>query len=146
MAEINGCKIPEDLYYLAGDKLVWARFEDDGTVTAGVPDPGQAVAGKVMAVTPKKVGRTIARGKSMGTLESGKWVGPIPAPISGEIIEANEAVAGNPSLVNDDPYGAGWIVKLRPTDAAEEKAELVTGQAAIEAFQQLMAEREISCQ
>lgn len=146
MAEINGCKIPEDLYYLAGDKLVWARFEDDGTVTAGVPDPGQAVAGKVMAVTPKKVGRTIARGKSMGTLESGKWVGPIPAPISGEIVEVNEAVAGNPSLVNDDPYGAGWIVKLRPTDAAEEKAELVTGQAAIEAFQQLMAEREISCQ
>jgi glycine cleavage system H protein len=145
MAEINGCSIPEDLYYLAGDKLVWARFEDDGTVTAGVPDPGQAVAGKVMAVTPKKVGRTIARGKSMGTLESGKWVGPVPAPVSGEIIEVNEAVASNPSLVNDDPYGEGWIVRLRPTDAEADKAELVTGQAAIEAFQQLMAEREISC-
>jgi glycine cleavage system H protein len=146
MAEINGCNIPEELYYLAGDKLVWARFEDDGTVTAGVPDPGQAVAGKVVAVTPKKLGRSMDRGKSMGTLESGKWVGPIPAPVSGEILAINEAVMANPSLVNDDPYGEGWIVKLRPSNADEDKAELVTGQEAVEAFHQLMAERDISCQ
>jgi glycine cleavage system H protein len=145
MAEINGCNIPESLYYLAGDKLVWARFEDDGTVTAGVPDPGQAVAGKVMAVTPKKIGKSIARGKSMGTLESGKWVGPIPAPVSGEIIAINDAVIANPSLVNDDPYGEGWIVKLQPSGPEEEKVDLVTGEAAIEAFQQLMSDRDISC-
>ena len=146
MAEINGCKIPEELYYLAGDKLVWARFEDDGTVTAGVPDPGQAIAGKVVAGTGKKLGRTIERGKSMGTLESGKWVGPIPAPVSGEIIAINEAVTANPSLVNTDPYGEGWIVKLQPSDLEGEKADLVTGQAAVEAFRHLMTERGISCQ
>ena len=146
MAEINGCNIPEDLYYLAGDKLVWARFEADGTVTAGVPDPGQAIAGKVVAVTAKKLGRTIERGKSMGTLESGKWVGPIPAPVSGEIIAINEAVTANPTLVNTDPYGEGWIIKLQPSDLEGEKADLVTGQAAVEAFQQLMTERGISCQ
>jgi len=145
MAEINGCNIPEALYYLAGDKLVWARFEDDGTVTAGVPDPGQAIAGKVVAVTAKKLGRTIARGKSMGTLESGKWVGPIPAPVSGEIIAINEGVAASPTLVNEDPYGEGWIVKLQPSDPDGEKGELVTGQAAVEAFQQLMEEKGISC-
>ena len=146
MAEINGCNIPEDLYYLAGDKLVWARFEEDGTVTAGVPDPGQAIAGKVVAVTPKKLGRKVARGKSMGTLESGKWVGPIPAPVSGEIIAINEAIAASPALVNDDPYGEGWVVKLQPSDPESEKGDLVTGQAAVDAFQQLMAERHISCQ
>jgi glycine cleavage system H protein len=146
MATINGCNIPEDLYYLAGDKLVWARFDVDGTVTAGVPDPGQAIAGKVVAVTPKKLGRTVDRGKSLGTLESGKWVGPIPAPVSGEIIAINEAVAASPALVNDDPYGEGWIVKLQPSDAEADKADLVTGQAAVDAFQQLMAERGISCQ
>ena len=146
MAEINGCKIPEELYYLAGDKLVWARFEDDGTVTAGVPDPGQAIAGKVVAVTAKKLGRTIERGKSMGTLESGKWVGPIPAPVSGEIIAITEAVTANPTLVNTDPYGEGWIVKLQPSDLEGEKADLATGQAAVEAFRQLMTERGISCQ
>jgi glycine cleavage system H protein len=146
MAEINGCNIPEELYYLAGDKLVWARFEADGTVTAGVPDPGQAIAGKVMAVTAKKLGRTIERGKSMGTLESGKWVGPIPAPVSGEIIAINEAVTANPTLVNSDPYGEGWIVRLQPSDLEGEKADLVTGQAAVKAFQQLMTERGISCQ
>jgi glycine cleavage system H protein len=146
MAEINGCNIPEDLYYLAGDKLVWARFDADGTVTAGVPDPGQAIAGKVVAVTAKKLGRTIERGKSMGTLESGKWVGPIPAPVSGEIIAINEAVTANPTLVNSDPYGEGWIVKLQPSNLEGEKADLVTGQAATEAFRQLMTERGISCQ
>jgi len=146
MAEINGCKIPEDLYYLAGDKLVWARFETDGTVTAGVPDPGQAIAGKVIAVTAKKLGKTIERGKSMGTLESGKWVGPIPAPVSGEIIAINEAVTSNPTLVNADPYGEGWIVKLHPSNLESEKADLVTGQAAVVAFQQLMTERGIFCQ
>jgi len=146
MAEINGCNIPEDLYYLAGDKLVWARFEEDGTVTAGVPDPGQAIAGKVVAVTPKKLGRKVARGKSMGTLESGKWVGPIPAPVSGEIIAINAAIAASPALVNDDPYGEGWVVRLQPSDPESEKGDLVTGQAAVDAFQQLMAEREISCQ
>ncbi len=146
MAEINGCKIPEDLYYLAGDKLVWARLEADGTVTTGVPDPGQAIAGKVVAVTAKKLGKTIERGKSMGTLESGKWVGPIPAPVSGEIIAINEAVTTNPALVNTDPYGEGWIVKLQPSDLEREKADLVTGQAAVEAFQALMTERGISCQ
>ena len=146
MAEINGCNIPEDLYYLAGDKLVWARFEEDGTVTAGVPDPGQAIAGSVVAVTAKKLGRTVTCGKSMGTLESGKWVGPIPAPVSGEIIAVNEAVAANPSLVNADPYGEGWIVKLQPSEPEGEKGDLVTGQAAVDAFQQLMAERDISCQ
>ena len=145
MAEINGCNIPEDLYYLAGDKLVWARFEEDGTVTAGVPDPGQAIAGKVVAVTAKKLGRTIARGKSTGTLESGKWVGPIPAPVSGEIIAINAAVAASPTLVNDDPYGEGWIVKLQPSDPEGEKGELVTGQAAVEVFQQLTEEKGISC-
>jgi glycine cleavage system H protein len=146
MVEINGCNIPEDLYYLAGDKLVWARFEEDGTVTAGVPDPGQAIAGKVVAVTPKKLGRKVARGKSMGTLESGKWVGPIPAPVSGEIIAINAAITASPALVNDDPYGEGWVVKLQPSDPESEKGDLVTGQAAVDAFQQLMAEREISCQ
>jgi glycine cleavage system H protein len=146
MAEISGCNILEDLYYLAGDKLVWARFEADGTVTAGVPDPGQAIAGKVVAVTAKKLGRTIERGKSMGTLESGKWVGPIPAPVSGEIIAINDGVTANPTLVNTDPYGEGWIVKLQPSDLEGEKADLVTGQAAVEAFRQLMTERGISCQ
>jgi glycine cleavage system H protein len=146
MAEIRGCDIPEELYYLAGDKLVWARFEDDGMVTVGVPDPGQAIAGKVVAVTPKKLGRKVKAGRSVGTLESGKWVGPIPAPVSGEIVAINEAIAANPELVNNDPYGEGWVVKLQPTKLEEDKAQLVTGQAAVEAFQQLMEEKDISCQ
>jgi glycine cleavage system H protein len=82
----------------------------------------------------------------MCALETGKSVGPIPAPVSGEIIAINEAVTSNPTLVNSDPYGQGWIAKLRPSDLEGEKADLATGQAAIEVFQQLMTDRNISCQ
>nr|NIN69451.1 glycine cleavage system protein H [Anaerolineae bacterium]NIN99498.1 glycine cleavage system protein H [Anaerolineae bacterium]NIQ82362.1 glycine cleavage system protein H [Anaerolineae bacterium] len=71
--------------------------------------------------------------------------GPVPAPVSGEIIALDEAVKNNPGLINDDPYGEGWIVRLQPTNVEEDKVELVTGQAAVEAFQRLMGEKGISC-
>lgn len=82
----------------------------------------------------------------MGTLESGKWVGPIPAPVSGEIIAINEAVTSNPTLVNSDPCGQGWIARLQPSNPGGEMADLATGQQAIEVFQQLMTDKGISCQ
>ncbi len=70
----------------------------------------------------------------------------MPAPVSGEIVATNSAVADNPGLVNDDPYGAGWIVQLQPSDLEEDKAQLVTGQAAVDAFEKLLEEKDISCQ
>lgn len=73
-------------------------------------------------------------------------MGPVPAPVSGEIVATNSAVADNPGLVNDDPYGAGWIVQLQPSDLEEDKAQLVTGQAAVDAFEKLLEEKDISCQ
>lgn len=145
MAEINGCNIPEELYYWP-EKHVWARLEDDGTVTIGITDVAQHLAKGIISVTPKKVGRPLQRGKSAGTLESGKWVGPVNTPISGELVAVNTELQTNPGLINQDPYGAGWFARIRPSDWETEKAQLATGPEGVEAYRQFLEAEGISCQ
>jgi len=143
MATVRGCNIPEDRYYWV-EKHVWARLEDDGTVTIGITDVAQNMAKGIVNATPKEVGRTVQKGKSAGTLESGKWVGPVTSPVTGEIAAVNETMKVKPSLINSDPYGEGWFVRVKPTDWAGESASLVTGDAAVAAYQKFMEEQNIS--
>jgi glycine cleavage system H protein len=96
-------------------------------------------------VTPKKAGRPVQKGQSAATVESSKWVGPVPTPVGGEIVEANEAVRRNPALLNQDPYGEGWIVRIKPTNWDGDRAGLVTGAAGIEAYQQLLETQNLDC-
>ena len=143
MATVRGCNIPEDRYYWV-EKHVWARLEDDGTVTIGITDVAQNMAKGIVNATPKDAGRAVQKGKSAGTLESGKWVGPVTSPITGEIATVNETMKGKPSLINSDPYGEGWFVRIKPTDWAGESASLVTGDAAVAAYQKLMEEQNLN--
>lgn len=143
MATVRGCNIPEDRYYWV-EKHVWARLEEDGTVTIGITDVAQNMAKGIVNATPKDAGRTVQKGKSAGTLESGKWVGPVTSPVTGEIVAVNEAMKDKPSLINSDPYGEGWFVRLKPTDWAGESVSLVTGDAAVAAYQKFMEEQNIS--
>lgn len=143
MATVRGCNIPEDRYYWV-EKHTWARVESDGNVTIGITDVAQNLAKGIVNVTPKDVGRKVQKGKSAGTLESGKWVGPVTSPLAGEIIEVNETVKGKPSLINEDPYGEGWFVKIKPEDWAGDSADLVTGEAAVAAYQKFMEEQNLS--
>ena len=143
MATVRGCNIPEDRYYWV-EKHAWARLEADGTVTIGITDVAQHMARGILTATPKDVGRTVQKGKSVGTLESGKWVGPVTSPVTGEIVVVNEAVKARPALINDDPYGEGWFVRVKPTDWAGESASLVTNEAAVAAYQKFMEEQNIS--
>lgn len=143
MATVRGCSIPEDRYYWV-EKHVWARLETDDTVTIGITDVAQNMAKGIVNATPKDVGRTVQKGKSAGTLESGKWVGPVTSPVTGEIVEVNEMMKGKPSLINSDPYGEGWFVRVKPTDWAGESVALVTGDAAIASYQKFMEEQNIS--
>ena len=144
MAQVRGCNIPEDRYYWV-EKHAWARPEEDGTVTIGITDVAQNLAKGIINATPKDVGRTVQKGKSAGTLESGKWVGPVTSPITGEIVVVNEAVKVNPSLINSDPYGEGWFVKVKPVDWVGESAALVTGDAGVASYQKFMEEQNLSC-
>ncbi len=143
MATVRGCDIPEDRYYWV-EKHVWARLEADDMVTIGITDVAQNMAKGIVNATPKDAGRTVQKGKSAGTLESGKWVGPVTSPVTGEIAEVNEMMKGKPSLINSDPYGAGWFVRIKPTDWAGESASLVTGDVAVAAYQKFMEEQNIS--
>ena len=144
MTLVNNCNIPEDLYYIV-DKHVWARLEAD-LVVVGMTDVAQNLAKGIISVTTKRVGRSLARGKSIGTVESSKWVGPVPAPVSGEIAEVNEALRTDPGLLNRDPYGAGWVAKLRPGNWESESVDLVTGPQGIAAYEAFLEQQGISCE
>lgn len=144
MAQVNNCNIAEELFYWV-EKHVWVRPEGDGVCTIGMSDVAQSMAGKVVSVTAKKVGRSLKKGKSVATIESSKWVGPVPCPINGEISEVNSAVAKNPGLLNEEPYGDGWIVKMKADDLDAQLAELVTGEAGVEAYQGFLDSEGIEC-
>ena len=137
MASVKNCNLPDDLYYNV-ENNVWARKEADGTVTIGMTAYACALAGEVVAYTPKKVGRSVDLNKSAATIESGKWVGPVKTPVSGEVAAINDAVSANPKSINADPYGNGWLVKLKPSDWDGDSASLVTGGAVAQAFEAKM--------
>jgi glycine cleavage system H protein len=137
MAIVKGCNIPDELYYHV-ENNVWARLEPDGTVTLGVTAYAAALAGQIVSCTPRKPGRTVELNKSAATVESGKWVGPVRSPVAGEIVAVNEAVVSAPGTINSDPYGAGWLVRIRPSAWEKDSANLVTGAAAAAAFEEKM--------
>jgi len=130
--KIGKCIIQTDLHYLVEDHS-WARFNDDGTVTVGITDVAENMAGPILHVYPRKKGMR-QKGQSLATIESGKWVGPLKSPITGEILEANPALDKDPGIVNRSPYGDGWIARMKPTKLDEEKSAFVTGDAAVEAY------------
>jgi len=137
MGAVRGCNIPEDLSYNV-ENNVWARREADGSITVGLTSYACSLAGEIVAYTPKKVGKDIAQDKSCATVESGKWVGPVKAPVSGEVTAVNEAVAGKPGLINKDPYGQGWVIKMKPSSWDSESTSLKTGADALKAFEAKM--------
>jgi glycine cleavage system H protein len=122
--KIDGYEFPEDLYYHRDH--MWVKIEGE-SVRVGYNDWAQDVAGKLVNLNTRKIGRKVRAGKTLGTVESGKWVGPLRAPVSGDITEINEEVLRTPSLINDDPYGRGWIAVISPSALEEEKGELIPG-------------------
>ncbi len=109
-------EIPSDLRYAASHE--WARLEADGSVTVGISDHAQQALGDVVYVELPEVGGQLAAGQEAGVVESVKAASDIYAPVSGEVIAINEALADSPEQVNSDPYGS-WFFRLRPSDKAE---------------------------
>ncbi|HLS86414.1 MAG TPA: hypothetical protein VK043_08975 [Burkholderiales bacterium] len=143
MAEYCGCELPEDLWYDLD--YLWARPNEDGTFTLGMTDPAQTMAGRVVAATFRKVGTHRAAGRNLATLESGKWVGGVPAPFDGTIEEVNARVAEDPGLVNVAPYTDAWLVRLRPDDPEAAWRRLKRGPAAIEALKAWVDKYKLQC-
>jgi glycine cleavage system H protein len=137
MGAVRGCDIPEDLLYNI-ESNVWVRKEADGTATVGLTSYACSLAGQIVSYTPKKVGKSVKQDKSCATVESGKWVGPAKTPVGGEVVATNDAVAAKPGLINEDPYGEGWLVKIKPDDWDGESSALKTGADALSAFEAKM--------
>ncbi|MFQ6053784.1 MAG: glycine cleavage system protein H [Candidatus Bathyarchaeia archaeon] len=133
MVKIDGNEFPEGLYYHRDH--MWVKVED-GKARVGYNDWAQEAAGKLVNLNTRRVGRSVKAGKTLGTVESGKWVGPLKAPLSGKIVELNEEVLRTPSLINEDPYGRGWIAVIEPSDLESELGDLIKGsdRAALETW------------
>ncbi len=108
--------IPEDLQYAKSHE--WVRIEGD-TATIGITDHAQDELGDVVFVELPEEGDTFDAGESFGTVESVKAVSDLYTPVGGEVVEVNSSLEDAPEKINDDPYGEGWIVKLRTTDEAD---------------------------
>jgi glycine cleavage system H protein len=98
-----------------------------------------AMAGALVAFTAKRAGKTIAAGKSVATVESGKWVGPAKIGFDAEIVATNEDLSAEPKLVNNDTYGKGWMVRVRPVDPATVASVLTPGSAVAAPYEAKMA-------
>ena len=115
---------PSDVRYTREHE--WARLSD-GLVTVGITGYATEQLGDVVFVELPAVGKKVDAGKPFGVVEAVKTVSDLYAPISGEIAEVNEALSGNPALVNQEPYGEGWMIRLKPRDPGD-VAKLLSSQ------------------
>jgi glycine cleavage system H protein len=115
---------PEDLLY--HPEHDWARVEDD-RATLGITWYAQDQLGEVVFFEPPAVGSTVTQDVAYAEVESVKAVSDVIAPLSGEIVEVNEALADSPQAINEDPYGEGWLVRVRLSDPSELQALMDAG-------------------
>lgn len=110
--------LPDNLLYTEEHEYL-SPTDDDGVYTVGITDYAQGELGDVVFVELPGEGETFAKGATFGTVEAVKAVSDLYMPVSGEVVEVNPALADDPSLVNSDPYGAGWMIRVRLSDTSE---------------------------
>jgi glycine cleavage system H protein len=126
MAVIKGYNMPDGLYYHKDHS--WAKV-DGNKVTVGMNDFFQKEAGDVVFVDLPDTEEEVRQGEVCGKIQSRKWIGKLVAPVSGEIVETNEAIEDDTSLINSDPYGRGWILVIEASQLEKELGNLMQGEA-----------------
>lgn len=147
MATIRGCNLPDDLYYLI-DKHVWARPLGEDLIRVGITSVAAKLSGGKLAaltVKAKNIGNEVVQGKSLATVESSKFVGPVPSPLTGIVLRVNEKLAADPNMAISDPYGEGWVAEMKPSNWDAEKASLAFGAEGVTAYQAKLEAENISC-
>ncbi len=110
-------EIPGDLKFLKSHE--WARMEDNGRVTVGISEHAQGLLGDLVYVELPSVGDTVKQGTACAVVESVKAASDVYSPISGTVVAVNDALSDKPETINEDAYGEGWILAIKPDDAAE---------------------------
>jgi glycine cleavage system H protein len=108
---------PSELKYTKEHE--WLRLNDDGTATIGITDFAQGELGDIVFVEINEIGEELDQDEVFGTVEAVKTVSELFLPLQGTVIEFNEKLKDNPELVNEDPYGEGWMVKIKPSNPAD---------------------------
>ncbi|MGD8498974.1 MAG: glycine cleavage system protein H [Chromatiales bacterium] len=143
--DCNGCEFHSELFY-DDEFQIWLRREDDDTLTVGMTDISQTIAGKILHVRVRRPGTRRPPGKPVATIESGKWAGPIPNFVDCTIVEGNAEVLENPVLLNSDPYNA-WIARVEASDGADAALEaFLTGDEAHRGYCERARSEDIHCQ
>ena len=114
--------VPAELRYMKSHE--WARLEADGTITIGISDHAQQALGDLVFAEVPEAGRRITAGEACAVVESVKAASDVYSPVSGEVVAANSDLGGQPELINQDPYGAGWLMRIRPDDKQQFAAML----------------------
>ncbi len=109
--------LPAELRYTKDHE--WVRLNADGTATIGITDFAQGELGDIVFVDVNTIGESVDQEAIFGTVEAVKTVSELFMPVSGTVLEVNAALENNPELVNDDPYGDGWMITVRPDNAAD---------------------------
>jgi glycine cleavage system H protein len=136
MARIETYEFPDDLWYDPREHL-WLRPVREGgawLVTVGVDAVGQDALGEVVYVQLMESGRTVARGEPVGSLEAEKMVRPVLAPLSGTLEEVNGTLLAAPRLLNGDPYGQGWLFRIRTVSWETDRRDLLYGEETVTAW------------
>ncbi len=110
-------EIPSDLKYTSSHE--WVRIESDGSVTVGISDHAQDLLGDLVYVEAPEQGTEVQAKEACAVVESVKAASDIYSPIDGEVLEGNETLADTPEIINNDPYGEGWIMRIQPAEAAD---------------------------
>ncbi|HTI95606.1 MAG TPA: glycine cleavage system protein GcvH [Rudaea sp.] len=116
-------EIPGDLKFMKSHE--WARVEDNGTVTIGISDHAQGLLGDLVYVELPSVGDDVTAGNACAVVESVKAASDVYAPVSGKVVSVNSALADKPETINEDAFGEGWILMVKPSNLAEESEELL---------------------
>ena len=133
MVKLEGFDFPDDMYFHKDH--MWVRVEGD-KVRTGYNAWAADAAGKLVSIKTRPAGKKVKAGKTLGSVESGKWVGSLKVPVSGTIAEINPALKGSPNIINDAPYDDGWVALIEPSDLDGDLAQLMKGDdsAALEAW------------
>lgn len=123
-----GMADPAELFYLV-EHQVWARLEGDGTATVGITRLGVQLAGEVYMARPKGVGVAVEQGRAVAVVELAKSIVSVKSPVTGTVEAVNGRLAAEPERVHEDPYGDGWLARLRLADFEADRAALITGEA-----------------
>lgn len=130
MAMIEGYNMPDELYY--HKEHTWVRIEGGNSARVGMNDFFQREAGSVVALDLPEEGDEFVQGETCGKIQTGKWIQKVLSPLSGKVVEVNAALEDESTLLNEDPYGKGWIFLMEATDLEGELPGLMQGNTLME--------------